>query len=144
MNTEPSQSGRWHFIRDVLVLQGKLVIDGFRDAALIPVSLVAAVADVLSGGPEKRHFFYDVVHMGRRSEQWINLFGAADRVPARRENLAVDDEIKLDHLIDRVERRLVEQQRAGGLSAKTKSAVDHLFNVAGRSARFTKRDSDQS
>ena len=47
MNTEPSQSGRWHFIRDVLVLQGKLVIDGFRDAALIPVSLVAAVADVL-------------------------------------------------------------------------------------------------
>jgi len=59
----------------LMVFQLKLVIDGLRDVALVPVSLIAGVIGIVRGGPDADRPFEDVLRFGRRTETWINLFG---------------------------------------------------------------------
>ena len=77
---EPTAADRWTLARDIAVLQVKLIVDGLRDFILVPVSLVAGIISLFSGGRSRDNEFYRLLRIGRRSEQWINLFGAADRV----------------------------------------------------------------
>lgn len=42
------ENERWILIRDMLVFQCKLIVDGFRDLVLLPVSLIDAL-DSLQG-----------------------------------------------------------------------------------------------
>ena len=74
MNPE-THSPRAKLIRDTAVLQLKLLADGFRDAVLIPVSLIATLIGLLRGGQEPDREYRRVIKLGRRSERWINLFG---------------------------------------------------------------------
>jgi hypothetical protein len=59
----------------LMVFQLKLVMDGIRDIALVPVSLIAGVIGIVRGGPDADRPFEDVLRFGRRTEVWINLFG---------------------------------------------------------------------
>lgn len=61
---------------NVLVFQLKLLADGLRDVLLSPLSLGAAVLGLLAGGREPDQYFQRVLHWGRGTERWINLFGA--------------------------------------------------------------------
>ncbi|MDH4072228.1 MAG: hypothetical protein OEV41_03865 [Gammaproteobacteria bacterium] len=112
---------RGELVRDIAVLQVKLVFDGLRDLVLVPVSLVAGVISLLRAGDPSGNEFYALLRLGRRSERWINLFGAADRLPAPdREHYPEGD---IDALVGRVESLVVEEYRRGGV---TKQAKDHL------------------
>ena len=124
-HTGPGGSGpsRWTLLRDLVVFQAKLAIDGLRDFALLPVSFVAALVDLLAGGSR----FYTVVHWGRRSERWIDLFAAADRFP-KPEPTTVLEQQRLDDLVARVEELVVEQHRKGGLTAAAKRAIDQALD----------------
>ena len=44
---ESGSNERWKFFRDVLVFQLKMLLDNVRDFALMPVSLVAALIDLI-------------------------------------------------------------------------------------------------
>lgn len=111
-------------IRDALVLQGKLLIDGLRDAVLIPFSLLAALLSLIQRGEEHGRMFYQVVRLGRRSERWINLFAAADRVgPARSE---AADAVGLDDYLAQVEARLARELRGGEMPGSARRAIDAL------------------
>lgn len=134
---------RWEFLRDVVVFQGKLLIDGLRDAVLIPISLIAAAMDLISGGVEKNQYFYDVVHFGRRSERLINLFGAASRVPMKRGDILVDEDFNIDQIVDRVEHQLKQQHDRGGLTAQTKTAIDRLLDVTERRGKRKTHEGDE-
>ena len=118
----PEEAGsRWELIRDVLVFQLKLGIDALRDVALVPISLVAAVVDLATGGDRPENF-YEVVRLGRRSERWINLFGTVD--PPEEQ----DDLPSLDSLVGQVERLVVEQYERGGVTASAKEAIDRSLD----------------
>ncbi|MEM9384516.1 MAG: hypothetical protein AAGA68_05605 [Pseudomonadota bacterium] len=69
--------GRWGLLRDAAAFQVKLVVDGLRDVLLSPLSLIAAIAGLALG---RHEWFYDLLHLGRRTERWIDLFSAARRV----------------------------------------------------------------
>ena len=71
---------RGQLLWDVLVFQFKLFMDGLRDVILVPVSLVAALLGLISGGNPAR-FYHKVLLFGRRTEAWINLFGHDRRNP---------------------------------------------------------------
>lgn len=64
-------------LRDVLVFQLKLLLDAVRDILLSPLSLTAAAIDGLRGRKDERGLFYGLLRLGRRSEDWIDLWGAA-------------------------------------------------------------------
>lgn len=121
-------SERWPLIRDVLVFQCKLLVDGFRDLLLLPVSLLVGIISVIGKGKGSPpgHEFYELLHAARRTERWINLFGAADKGKARTDpaddrSTAAPD---LDALVSRVEAFLVEEYRKGGVSAQAKARLD--------------------
>lgn len=91
-------------LRDALVFQGKLVVDGLRDLVLCPIALGAAVIDFMQGDSRRRNHFYEVVHYGRRTERWINLFEAAERAPHKpRPDI---DLPSIDECVDRFEDQL--------------------------------------
>ena len=41
IENEAPLTGRWDLVRDVAVLQVKLIVDGLRDLILLPASLIA-------------------------------------------------------------------------------------------------------
>ena len=64
-------------IRDLLILQLKLVIDAIKDLLLIKLALFAVVFDLLFGRPGRPLLFYGVLKLGERFDLWLNLYGAA-------------------------------------------------------------------
>jgi hypothetical protein len=66
---------RLQLVWDVLIFQFKLAADGLRDVALVPVSLISGLLGLVAGGDDPGRYFRRVLHFGRRTEFWINLFG---------------------------------------------------------------------
>lgn len=126
---------RWTLIRDIAVLQVKLVIDGLRDIVLVPVSLVAGLISLVKGGEKSSSEFYDLLKIGRRSESWINLFGAAERVhgPASEDDRLLPGDI--DTLVSRVESFVVDEYKKGGVTKQAKDQLDKALDVLQKRAR---------
>lgn len=119
------KTDRWMLIRDVLVFQLKLAVDGFRDLVLMPISLGAAVMDLLGVGRRPGRQFYDILTAGRRTEHWINLFGATEHaraVPGARQP-------GLDTLVHRIEGLVVQEYERGGITTTAKEAVDRALDA---------------
>ncbi|HEX6308734.1 MAG TPA: hypothetical protein VFZ69_11130 [Longimicrobiales bacterium] len=74
-------------IRDLVIFQLKLALDGLKDLVLSPVSLGAAALDILSPGARPGHRFYAVMTLGERFDRWLNLFGAAEQADASEDGL---------------------------------------------------------
>lgn len=71
---------RWTILRDLVIFQIKLVLDGLKDVVLGPVSVVAAVIPLIFGpGARRARVFYNVLRLGERYDLWLNLFGAVER-----------------------------------------------------------------
>ena len=111
---------RWQTLKDVLLFQGKLLIDGLRDLLLSPVSIAAAMIDLIVPGDDKGRRFYAVVRFGRRTEDWINLFGAADRHDP-------DVDAKgIDALVDELEAVIRNPERREDVRAKAQVLLRRL------------------
>jgi hypothetical protein len=126
---------RWTLIRDIAVLQVKLVVDSFRDIVLVPVSLIAGAASLIKGGERPAPYFYDLLSVGKQSEKWINLFGAADHVQG---SSPYDDRFAgqdIDSVVRKVEAFVVDEYKKGGLTAQAKDHLDKvLSSVRGKRA----------
>ena len=114
----------WTLIRDVGVLQVKLLVDGFRDLVLLPASLIAGMISLLNSrnGKPGPHF-YQLISVGKQSEHWINLFGALRNAP---EDVRTDvnfGNADIDDIVSRVETFVVDEYQRGGV---TKQARDRL------------------
>lgn len=128
MNETPQeatpQSDYWTLIRDVGVLQVKLLIDGFRDLVLLPASLIAGIISVANGrngkpGPQ----FYQLIAVGKQSESWINLFGALKNAPVDVDSGVHFGTADIDDIVSRVETFVIDEYQRGGV---TKQARDRL------------------
>jgi hypothetical protein len=122
--SDEKQSNRLQVIRDMIVLQVKLLVDGARDAILIPVSFLAALLGVIRGGNEPDREFKRVLKWGRRSERWINLFG--HQSPLGRSHPAGS----LDVMLDRVEEVVVDQYRKGKNPEEARAAINAAMEEA--------------
>lgn len=115
--SKENPSPRAELIREAAVLQLKLLADGLRDAALIPVSLLAALIGLLRGGEDPGREYRQVIKLGRRSERWINLFG--HQRPLGRAHPAGS----LDTILNQVEDVVMEQYRKGRSTDETRTAI---------------------
>lgn len=117
---------RWTLIRDVAVFQGKLFVDGLMDIILSPVSLVLAVIDLITGGPRVGDRFYRLLHFGRETDHWINLFGNADRLSQKPRTYT--PERGLDEIVDHLEDLVRRQHEKGGVTATAKGTIDEAID----------------
>jgi len=112
-----NQSPRITLIRETATLQLKLIADGFRDALLIPISLVAALVGLVRGGEDCDREYRRVIKLGRRSERWINLFG-------HQQPLGISHPAgSMDKILNQVESIVMDQYKKGRSSSETRAAV---------------------
>ncbi len=135
---EDNMPDRWTLIRDVAVFQVKLVFDGMRDVLLLPISLIAGLVSLVKGGGNPSSEFYDLLKIGRRSERWINLFGAATHYhgpPGEEDKFVVED---IDVMVSRVESFVVDEYRKGGVTAQAKDRLDNALDLLHKKTRRRK------
>ena len=131
--THDSESGfntRGRFLRDAALFQGKLAVDGFRDLCLMPVALIATILDAITRAEPPGRMFYEVLHFGRQTERWIDLFGAAGRAPNPDESRMPVDIPSLDDFVEQFEQKLRTERENGDVSASAKEAIDRLVRAA--------------
>ncbi len=135
---------RWTLIRDVAVFQIKLLFDGFRDLLLLPISLISGIVSLVKGGRKPSSEFYDLLRVGRRSERWINLFGAASHLhgPATEEDIFPVEDV--DKMVSRVESYVVDEYRRGGVTAQAKERLDKALDLLHKKARRQKSREDEA
>ena len=121
---------RWTLLRDIGVLQVKLVIDGLRDLVLVPSSLVAGLISLFSNpGGKPGDQFYQLLGAGKQSEHWINLFGALKNAPAEVEHSTPFANADMDDLVGRIERFMIDEHKRGGLTAQAKERLDRALDA---------------
>jgi hypothetical protein len=132
--TEGDKRGK--LIRESLVFQVKLIADGMRDFALVPVSIVATIIGVIRGGDTPDREFQRVIELGRRSEQWINLFGQHE--PIKEAGRAGS----IDMLLTQAEDVVREQVKEGGLTEPASRAITKALTAAHEKVRGEDWDND--
>lgn len=76
------EADRGVVLRDFLIFQLKLLLDGAKDAILFTVSIVAMVLDIIAGRGRRPRLFYSVLRFSERFDLWLNLNGAIERLDA--------------------------------------------------------------
>ena len=129
---------RWVVIRDVAVFQFKLLIDSLRDVLLVPVSIAAGIVSLVGRGGRPGTEFYDLLQFGRRTERWINLFGAAESRHGAESGDADLPGEDIDELVARVESFVVAEYRKGGVTAQAREVLERAL------ARVRRRKRDDT
>jgi hypothetical protein len=124
LTIESGSNERWKFFRDVLVFQFKMLLDNIRDFALMPVSLVAALIDLIFKGKRQGSLFYQVLRWGAHSEEVINVYSAIQS----HERSEVNPNYTVDAVIARLEGVLVRECEKGGTAASVKAAMDRAID----------------
>jgi len=117
---------RWKFVRDVMVFQLKLFLDNVRDLVLMPVSLVAALIDLVFRGEREGALFYRVLRWGAHSEDVIDVYSAIEH--HERGDFKVRPGYTVDGVIARLESVLKREVEKGGTAASAKAALDRAID----------------
>ena len=140
MNTptqeEYSSAARWRLLRDLGVLQVKLLVDGLRDIILVPASLVAGIVSIVSSndgkpGPQ----FYQLLAWGRQSEIWINLFGAVKNSPEEVGQQQPFGSTDIDDIVGRLETFVIDEVKRGGVTTQARDRLDKILDAVQRKRR---------
>jgi hypothetical protein len=123
----------WTLIRDIAVLQVKLIVDGLRDLILVPASLIAGIVSIIrttDGKPGDE--FYTLVSIGKQSERWINLFGALRNAPPEIIDEYHFGEADIDDIVSRMETFVVDEYKRGGVTAQAKDRIEKAIDALHR------------
>ncbi len=123
----------WTLIRDIAVLQVKLVVDGLRDLVLVPTSLIAGVVSLAKSKDGKPGTeFYALVSVGKQSERWINLFGAIKNAPPELVEGRHFGDADIDDIVSRVESFVVDEYKRGGVTSQAKDRIEKAMEAMRR------------
>jgi len=104
-------------IRDFIIFQLKLLIDGFKDGAVFAMSFVAFGIDLVFRRHGRRRFFYKMMRASERFDLWLNLHGAAEEADENPDGLFGTSKAGSDTLLGQVEQLV----RGGDEPPPTKS-----------------------
>ncbi len=128
--TPPKTIDRAAVVRDALVFQVKLALDGIIDLIMLPVSAVAAIGSLVQGDDS----FYRAVRMGAQFDRRLNLWGAG-----REDKDADEDDDPIESLARRIDVEIRREIRERDLKT---SAKDIATEVTRRVNEINKRLTD--
>ena len=129
-------AARWILLRDLGVLQVKLLVDGLRDIILVPASLIAGIVSLFSsenGRPGLQ--FYHLLAWGKESEAWINLFGAVKNSPEKIKQPRPFGDQDIDQIVGRLESLVLDEVNRGGVTAQAKERFEKILSALQRKNR---------
>ncbi|MDQ3118795.1 MAG: hypothetical protein M3Q89_04395 [Verrucomicrobiota bacterium] len=109
-----------------MVFQVKLLVDNLRDFALVPVSLGAALMDLVFKGEREGSLFYKVLQWGAESEKIIDVYSALE--PRAAGTAAGAPHFTIDAAVERLQRVVVREWEKGGTAASVKAAMDRAMD----------------
>jgi len=74
-------------IRDLVIFQLKLLLDGVKDIILSPLSVVAAGLDLIAPTDKRGKRLYAVLMLGERFDRWLSLYNSTERAATNAEGL---------------------------------------------------------
>jgi hypothetical protein len=86
---KPIEAGtpRGVLLRDFVIFQSKLVVDGLKDVALFQLACFVFVVEIAFGGSRRGRTFYALMRAGESFDRWLNLHGALSRGTGKGEGL---------------------------------------------------------
>src|SRR3982751_4621375 len=123
---QPEPDERWKFLRDVVVFQLKMLLDNVRDLVLMPVSLAAALCDLVLRGEREGARFYKVLRWGWHSEKVIDVYSAIENHSPG--DFEIGRDYTVDGVIARLENVVTREVEKGGTAASIKSAMDRAID----------------
>ncbi len=101
-----------------------MLLDNVRDFALMPLSLGAALFDLLVKGEREGALFYKVLKWGAHSEEVIDVYSAIEK----HERGPINPNFTIDAVVARLENVLVREYEKGGTAASIKTAMDRAID----------------
>ena len=81
MTNEPMKvASRGVTLRDFMIFQLKLGLDGLKDFFAIWLSTGAIILDLVAGRGRRPRLFYSVVRGSERFDKWLNLHSVVERM----------------------------------------------------------------
>src|ERR1044072_8054738 len=111
---------------NVVVFQLKMLLDNVRDLVLMPVSLAAALSDLILKGDREGARFYRVLPWGRQRERVIDVYSAIEHHPP--DTFEIGRDYTVDGVIARLESVVAREVDKGGTAASIKSAMDRAID----------------
>lgn len=99
-------------LRDLVIFQTKLLIDGVKGLALAQLAVAAAAVDILFPGQEPGRYFYRVLRWSERFDLWLNLYGPAAAADAAADGLFGASRAGADTLLGKLEAWVRGEDRA--------------------------------
>ena len=130
---------RWRIVRDVAVLQLKLLIGNVHNLLLMPVCLFAAALDILFKNRRDEALLYKTLAWARHFEERIGLYSAL-----REDRHNPPEKYSIDAVIARVETAIKRNYESGGTTATMKAAADKAFERMAAQVLGTKPDVDRN
>lgn len=90
-------------LRDLLIFQLKLFIDGLADLVVAQLALLAVLVDLLFPAERKGQRFYWIMARAERFDRWLSLYGAADRADLDEDGLFGASQAGADSLLGKLE-----------------------------------------
>lgn len=113
-------------LRDFLIFQLKLLLDGAKDVVLFQMSIVAALIDLVRGRRHRPVAFYRVLRLSERFDLWLNLNAAASTASLNNDGLFGASRAGSPTLVGKLEQMFrggdVPRDREGG-DAPTKEGA---------------------
>ncbi len=101
-------------LRDLVIFQVKLFLDGVKDLVLMPLSVGAFLLDILPQSSARTgRNFYAVMRAGERFDLWLNLYDATRRVDPGRDGLFGESLAGANNLIGQVEQAVRQTVEVG-------------------------------
>ena len=93
---------RRSLVMRLIVFQLKLLADGLRDFLLSPIAIAATVLGFIDRKNPPDHYFQRLLHLGRRSDVFIDLFDAhrddAEKATTKAEAMAREAKRRYDEI----------------------------------------------
>jgi hypothetical protein len=96
-------------IRDLLIFELKLFLDGLGDLVFSQLAILALIWDFIRGGPEMGRTFYTVLRFGERWDLWLNLYRPATETDESGEGLLSAGKVDANSLLGRIEEMVKER-----------------------------------
>ncbi len=131
---------RWKIVKDVAVLQLKLLIGNIHNFLMMPVCLFAGALDILFKNRRDEAWLYKTLAWARHFEERIGLYSALNEDPHN-----PPEKYSIDALIARVEHAIKQDYEKGGTTASMKAAADKaLDRIAARAAAMRNKGGTQT
>ena len=115
-------------IRDVAVFQFKLIVEGLRDFVLVPVSLFAGILSLVTGrNGVPGSYFYELLGVGKQTENWIDLFGAMRNAPPDLAQHIHFPDGNMEDVLENIETFVRDEELRGGMTTQARERLETVL-----------------